>query len=106
MLSKAARAAIATPQNDVHVSIATAWEIVIKRGLGKLRIAADVAAALQSEEFVLLPIALAHVDAVAELPPLHRDPFDRMLIAQAKHEGMRLVTCDQEIAAYDVARLW
>jgi len=105
-LSRPARAAIAERNNRVHLSIATAWEIAIKRGLGKLRLTGDVAAALQSEAFDLLPIALAHVDALAELPKLHRDPFDRMLIAQARSEGMLLVTCDREIARYDVDRLW
>ena|SRR6185437_8975868 len=106
LLLRPARAAIAGPDNEVHLSIATAWEIAIKRDLGKLRLPGDVAAALQSEAFELLPIALAHVNALAELPALHRDPFDRMLIAQARSEGMRLVTCDREIARYDVERLW
>jgi PIN domain nuclease of toxin-antitoxin system len=105
-LSRPARAAIAAPHNQVHLSIATAWEIAIKRGLGKLRIDGDIAAALDSEAFTLLPIALTHVEALQKLPLLHRDPFDRMLIAQANVEGMPLVTCDEEIARYAVERLW
>jgi PIN domain nuclease of toxin-antitoxin system len=105
-LSRPARAAIAAPGNQVHLSIATAWEIAIKRSLGKLRLDGDIGAALESEAFTLLPIALAHVEALRKLPLLHRDPFDRMLIAQARSEGMQLVTCDSEIARYAVDRLW
>lgn len=86
-------------------SIATAWEIAIKRSLGKLRLDGDIGTALESEAFILQPIALAHVEELQKLPNLHRDPFDRMLIAQAKSEGMRLVTCDGEIARYEVDRL-
>jgi PIN domain nuclease of toxin-antitoxin system len=105
-LSRAARAAIAAPDNQVHFSIATAWEIAIKRDLGKLRLDGDSAAAIESEAFTLLPIAPAHIKTLEKLPALHRDPFDRMLIAQANSESMRLVTCDREIARYDVDRLW
>ena len=105
-LSRPARAAIAAPDHEVHLSIATAWEIAIKRSLGKLRLDGDIGAALESEALTLLPIALEHVEEWQKLPILHRDPFDRMLIAQAKSEGMRLVTCDSEIARYEVECLW
>jgi PIN domain nuclease of toxin-antitoxin system len=105
-LSRPARAAIAAPDHEVHFSIASAWEIAIKRSLGKLRLEGDVGAALESEDFVLLPIALSHVEELQKLPSLHHDPFDRMLIAQARSEGMQLVTSDSQIARYEVERLW
>src|SRR5690349_9290382 len=93
-LSAAARDAIASPDNETHLSIATAWEIAIKGALGKLRIPGDFGSAVESGEFQLLQISLRHVDLVERPPHHHRDPFGRMLVAQAIVDGMTLVSAD------------
>jgi PIN domain nuclease of toxin-antitoxin system len=105
-LSDRARDAIAEPRNQVHVSVATAWEIAIKRSIGRLRMPEDIAADLAAEAFELLPIELTHVAALERLPHHHRDPFDRMLVAQASVERMRLVSGDADIARYGVDVVW
>mgnify|MGYP000016848272 CR=1 FL=1 len=93
-----------------YLSLVTPWEMQIKRSLGKLRsepVAARVLRAnLDHNNINLLPIKLAHVERLAQLPMHHRDPFDRMLIAQAGTEGMTLVSADQSFAAYEVPVLW
>lgn len=100
-----AREAIADPETPCFVSAATLWEIGIKRDLGKLD-APDVSATLVAEEgFLALPISLEHAERAAALPPIHRDPFDRMLIAQAHSEALRLVTVDGRFAEYGTALL-
>lgn len=91
---------------DVHVSIASAWELAVKRATGKLRLRESFAAALDENRFRLLPVTLEHVERIATMPLHHRDPFDRMLVAQAQHEGMTLVTHDDAIGRYDVPVLW
>jgi PIN domain nuclease of toxin-antitoxin system len=105
-LSAVALQAIASPDNDPIVSTATAWEIAIKRAIGKLQFPGRLAEAIQDEGFGLLAITLSHIEAIESLPHHHRDPFDRMLIAQATVEGLRLVSCDNEIAQYGVPLLW
>jgi len=92
-------------RNEVHVSAASAWEITIKRGLGKLRAPKDLPEQLRAARFTTLDITLAHALAVGELPDLHRDPFDRILIAQARTEGLTLITADPQITAYDIDHL-
>lgn len=99
-LGPAARSAIADPANGVYVSAAVAWEIVIKRSLGRLAFEGSVAAALAEEGFEALPVSVAHADGAAGLPDLHRDPFDRIQLAQAQLEGATLVTHDAAILAY------
>ena len=99
-LPGAARAAIVDDANEVYVSAAVAWEIVIKRALGKLDFEGRVADAVRDEGFCPLPATLNHVDEVARLPDHHRDPFDRLLIAQARTESMTLVTADPLIRHY------
>lgn len=91
---------------DAVVSIASVWEVAIKRGLGKLEAPNDLPGVLEGEDFTLLPITSAHVWAVRELPHHHRDPFDRMLVAQAILEGIPLVSGDPRFAAYDVEVRW
>jgi PIN domain nuclease of toxin-antitoxin system len=105
-LSDKARQAIAEPRNQIHVSMATAWEIAIKRSIGRLRVAEDITADLAADAFELLPIELAHIAALERLPHHHRDPFDRMLVAQAMVERMRLVSGDANVARYGVAMVW
>jgi PIN domain nuclease of toxin-antitoxin system len=102
-LSEVARAAIATPDADVAVSAASAWEISIKSGLGKLTAPDDLETQLVRHQFRPLGITVAHALAAGSLPRHHDDPFDRMLVAQARIEGMTLVTRDARIGLYGVA---
>ena len=88
------------------MSAATAWEIEIKRALGKLDAPDDLADALAAGGYRPLPVAVQHAVAAGRLPPRHRDPFDRMLVAQARLEGLIIVTGDRRIAEYDVPVLW
>jgi PIN domain nuclease of toxin-antitoxin system len=101
-LGATARSAIADPDNEVFVSSASAWEISVKRASGKLVASFDVASAIERNSFLELPIEVAHAVTVGELPQHHKDPFDRMLAAQAQHEGLTLVADDREIAKYEV----
>ena len=109
-LSEVARDAIADGNNRVLVSAVSGWEIAIKARLGKLPLpqapAAFMAAMLTRHRFEVLPVRMAHALAEYDLPAHHNDPFDRLLIAQAKHEGLTLVSNDGQIARYEVARLW
>ncbi len=99
-LSGRAREAISDGSNIVYVSAATIWEIVIKQALGKLVIPPDWVAAVHQEGFRRLSITWDHALQVARLPELHRDPFDRLLVAQAVVEGLVLVTNDDRLAGY------
>ena len=109
-LSAAARTAISEEGNDIFVSAASAWEIATKHRIGKLpdvaAIVADLDQAAADQGFVGLPISLRHGQAAGALPGPHRDPFDRMLIAQAMLEKLVLVSNEQPFDAYGVARLW
>lgn len=109
-LSNDARLAIESPANQKWVSIATCWEIAIKSGLGKLQLADPVEIFLPREiaanRFSLLPIELRHATFVADLANHHRDPFDRLLIAQASIESLQIVGCDAAFDAYGVSHLW
>ena len=96
------RRLIADPRTRVFVSAAVAWEITIKRQLGKLEAPDDLEAALEEERFQHLPITVRHALAVAELPAIHGDPFDRIQIAQARLEGLTIVTRDGTIPRYAV----
>jgi PIN domain nuclease of toxin-antitoxin system len=96
------RKTLADPNIRILVSAASIWEIGIKQALGKLRAPESVIDLLQEEGFEELAISGRHAEAAAQLPPLHRDPFDRMLVAQACLENLTLVTHDQAIQAYDV----
>jgi PIN domain nuclease of toxin-antitoxin system len=105
LLSKAARKAIGDGKNTVYVSAAVIWEIVIKRALGKLDAPDDLEAAMAANRFLPLPVTITHALAVQSLPDHHRDPFDRLLIAQARHEGFKLVSRDPIVARYGVAHI-
>jgi PIN domain nuclease of toxin-antitoxin system len=109
-LSAAARTAIADEGNDIFVSAASAWEIATKHRIGKLpavaAIVADVDQVTVDQGFVGLSISLRHGQVAGTLPGPHRDPFDRMLIAQAMLEKLVLVSNEQAFDAYGVARLW
>jgi PIN domain nuclease of toxin-antitoxin system len=90
----------------VWVSSASAWEVAIKTALGRLRLAASFAEGVAASGFDRLAITFDHAEAVASLPRHHADPFDRMLVAQARVERMTLVTADRAFAGYDVRCLW
>lgn len=87
---------------DVFVSPATLWEIAIKQAAGKIEAPDDLAERILGADLIELPIRSVHAVAAGRLPPIHRDPFDRMLIAQARKERLTLVTRDKEIHKYDV----
>lgn len=102
-LSSAARAAIVDGGNVVFVSAATAWEIAIKRAIGKLTTPeGDYLEELSVHRFTPLSITTEHALAVEKLPAHHKDPFDRMLIAQAQEEHLTIITRDQRLGLYDV----
>lgn len=96
-LSKAARDAISSAENIVFVSAATVWEMSIKKALGKLNTPGNLEEALEANNFLPLAITIRHALAVANLRSIHQDPFDRMLVAQAKLERLTLVTRDMNI---------
>jgi PIN domain nuclease of toxin-antitoxin system len=89
-------------ESFVYVSAATLWEVGIKQSLGKLLEPATLPEEINSSGFRRLPISMEHAMVAARLPALHQDPFDRMLIAQARCEGLALVTRDAQIQRYDV----
>ena len=102
-LSATARALIDDPANTPIFSVASLWEIAIKRGLGRPDFDVDprrLRRGLLDNGYEELPITSAHVVAVDGLPPIHRDPFDRLLISQAITEGVLLLTADARLAAY------
>ncbi|MDB5403827.1 MAG: twitching motility protein PilT [Rhodopila sp.] len=109
-LSTPARAAIENTDNNVFVSAASAWEIATKFRLGKLpgaaAAAADLAHVVAGQGFLHLPICFARGQAAGTLDGPHRDPFDRMLMAQAMLDNMVLVSNEQRFDAYGVRRLW
>jgi PIN domain nuclease of toxin-antitoxin system len=99
-LDATARAAIADPGNDILVSAATIWEIAIKRSLGKLAAPPSLAAAIDETGFSVLPVTGDDAEHAGSLPGHHRDPFDRMLVAQADRVGAVVVSRDEAFAAY------
>lgn len=99
-LSTHARELVADPKNAVFVSAVSLWEIRLKQSLDKLRLPSDFDAKLASESFESLPLLAAHTREVASLPWHHRDPFDRILIAQARVAGLKLVTASEIAARY------
>jgi PIN domain nuclease of toxin-antitoxin system len=104
-LGRTARSAIKDVTNAVYVSAATAWEMALKSALGKLDVPPDIRDWIDRSAFSALPIEMEHAFASASLPLHHRDPFDRMLVAQAQLEDLTLVTGDPQIARYEVATL-
>jgi PIN domain nuclease of toxin-antitoxin system len=104
-LATGAREAITDGRNRVLVSAVSVWEIVIKKAIGKLRAPDDLPHQLTNARMEPLEITIAHAMAVADLRDLHADPFDRMLVAQARTDGLTIVTRDARIASYEVAVL-
>jgi PIN domain nuclease of toxin-antitoxin system len=101
-LPSAAIGSISDEGNDVVVSVATIWEISIKKSLGLLAIDGDLRQHIKEQAFRELPIDGRHAVEVENLPLHHRDPFDRLLVAQARCEGLTLLTGDRQLASYDV----
>jgi len=99
-LGVAEREAIRDGANEVFLSAASVWEMAIKQALGRLQVPEPASVAALRMGIVPLPVAFAHAEATVALPVLHRDPFDRLLVAQARTEGLTLVTHDPLIRAY------
>lgn len=91
------------PANSIFLSVATVWEIIIKKGKKKLKIPMDLASGIKKSRFQLLPIGVMHVLELEKLPNIHKDPFDRILIAQAKIENLTLITSDQKFKKYKLS---
>ncbi|MCW5206806.1 type II toxin-antitoxin system VapC family toxin [Desulfobulbus sp. F5] len=108
-LPPAAYDACCDRQNQLYLSHVSSWEIQIKQQIGKLRLSAALseltATQVRENGLIILPIELAHIYALGQLPCHHSDPFDRLLIAQARIESMVLVTVDQKISMYDLETL-
>jgi PIN domain nuclease of toxin-antitoxin system len=104
-LAVAARRAIEDSQNQCFVSIASLWEMTIKRSTGKLALPSNYADGVEHIGAALLSITISHVRRVQTLPFHHRDPFDRMLVAQAMEEGLTLMSRDRHIKLYGVPML-
>jgi PIN domain nuclease of toxin-antitoxin system len=109
-MSRKLRQLIADDSNSVYVSSASVWEITTKARLGRLpeatAVAVDVPAAMTSQGFLDLSITAVHAQRAGSLPGPHRDPFDRMLIAQAQVEGMPIASNDTAFDDYQIARIW
>jgi PIN domain nuclease of toxin-antitoxin system len=110
LLSERARKLIGSPANEILVSAASAWEIATKYRLGRLPfaevLAEDFVSKVTAAGYVLLPISAEHALRAGRLPATHKDPFDRMLAAQAIHEDLLLLSNDEQIDAFGVRREW
>lgn len=105
-ISKKALAALGSDGIEPIVSAVTVWEVAIKRGLGKLEAPGDLLPQLERAGVALLPISPRHADLVASLPAHHRDPFDRLLVAQALLESLPLVSEDEAMRRYEIEVVW
>ena len=108
-LSKSAIEAIYNPENKKYVSIATVWESAIKYSLGKLKLGGGIENFIEviyENGFTLLEVDTEHIKVVTNLPFIHRDPFDRMIIAQAIVENMTIMTSDANVLKYDITHVW
>lgn len=105
-LSAAALAAIQRTDNQIYLSLVSAWEMSIKSGLGKLTLTQPIEPFVrdqaQRNQFEILPITLGHIAAVERLPLHHRDPFDRLLIAQSMTEGLPIISADHIFSQYPI----
>ena len=98
------------PASTLFVSVVSAWELVLKNQAGKLRLPKSLSQIvdeiLYHSGWTILPVAAEHLPVMADLPQLHPDPFDRLLIAQAQHEGLTMVTPDEHRRKYEVRTIW
>ena len=104
-LKDAARRAIATA-DVVWVSAVSSWEVTIKMALGRLKLSEPFHVLLAADDFAELPLTMAHASALASLPAHHSDPFDRVLVAQARVEGATIVSHDRALAPYGAPMIW
>lgn len=105
-LSSPARNLILDAANDVLVSVTSAWEIAVKGALGKVQAPHDLQSVLVEAGFIQRLILFADCERLSKLPPIHRDPFDRMLVSQALEDGIPIVTRDETIIRYPVQTIW
>jgi len=109
-LSSVAKSLLLNDENTLHISVASAWEVAIKTSTGKLTEfdggVGSFMAELEEMPIILLPIKPKYLEIVETLPFIHRDPFDRLLIATAKTENMIILTADENIHKYDVLTTW
>lgn len=105
-LGLALRQVISDEAGAVFVSVASLWEMRIKANLGKLHLPAAFTEGLAGSGLAILPVNTAHINALDGMPAHHNDPFDRMLVAQARVEGMTLVSADRMMRLHDVPVLW
>jgi PIN domain nuclease of toxin-antitoxin system len=108
-LSETAKALILEPNSEKYVSIASAWEVALKLGTGRLDIDGGLEEfyrMIDDNGFTSLGIERAFLDLLPQMPPIHRDPFDRMLISTAMACNLTLVTIDENILKYDVPQIW
>lgn len=109
-LSAAAENALNDPANEKVISVVSFWEITIKTALGKLTLVEPADELMERFErdgiATILPISAAHLRRLRELPALHRDPFDRMIVAQALAEGVPIISSDAQLDAYGIMRIW
>jgi len=109
-LSPRVRDLIADGRNEIYLSSASAWEIAIKAGKGRLTLPEKpgcyVVSRMSQHRFLALPVQVSHALRVYELPPHHADPFDRLLVAQCQMESLPLITKDEEIQRYEVETIW
>jgi PIN domain nuclease of toxin-antitoxin system len=109
LLSETAKQTILDTSNSKFLSMTSAWELAIKIGIGKLDFAGKAAGFVRLAEnngFTVIPIETSHLTAYESLPFIHRDPFDRLLVATAIAEQMTIITADENIARYDVPLIW
>jgi len=101
-LSQDIKDKIINPRNKIFISVATVWEIVIKKAIKQIRLNFDIETSIRNAGFEVVPIKLPHALGVEKLPLHHRDPFDRVLISQAKAENLILITADRKIWKYRI----
>ena len=97
------------PQNEFYISAVSLWEIVLKMNLGKLELKSsfeELLAAVKTSDFVILQIEDVYLNILLELPLIHKDPFDRLIIASAIVEDLTIITADNNIQKYDVQWIW
>ena len=104
-LGERGQGVIADPENLIFVSAATLWELRIKEGIGKLELPQNFAEVVKNESFESLSVTARRTEALRGLPMHHRDPFERMLVAQARVEGLKILTRDKFIPLYDIDTL-
>ena len=108
-LSSAADQIITNRANRIYLSAISAWEMTIKISIGKLRFPGEIFGfmnAAKNNDIIIVPIETTHLAILKDLPHIHRDPFDRLLISTAIAEQMTFITADENIARYDVAHIW